>query len=75
MKKIVILIPVYNDWESLLALLKDINSEIQKINNCKFSCLIVNDASTVKAPNLFKPIYLENLTLINMKKTQATKGV
>ena len=68
MRKIVILIPVYNDWESLLALLKDINSEIQKINNCKFSCLIVNDASTVKAPNLFKPINLENLTLINMKK-------
>ena len=68
MKKIVILIPVYNDWESLLALLKDINSEIQKINDCKFSCLIVNDASTVKAPNLFKPINLENLTLINMKR-------
>ena len=68
MKKIAILIPVYNDWESLLALLKDINSEIQKINNCKFSCLVVNDASTIKAPTLFKPINLENLTLINMKK-------
>ena len=33
MKKFKILIPVYNDWESLNKLLNEINKEIQEINN------------------------------------------
>ena len=31
MKKIKILIPVFNDWESLIKLLNDINNEIENI--------------------------------------------
>ena len=30
--KIKILIPVYNDWQSLTILLKNINNEIEKLN-------------------------------------------
>ena len=67
MSKIKILIPVYNDWHSVFKLLENINSEVSTLK-AEFSVIIVNDASTVKAPNLFKPINLENLTLINMKK-------
>ena len=55
MKKIVILMPVYNDWESLLKLLKEINLVIQEIKNYSFSGIIINDFSTVNKPNIIKP--------------------
>ena len=36
MKKIIILIPVYNDWESLTKLLKEIDEVLKDINNFEF---------------------------------------
>mgnify|MGYP001313881656 CR=1 FL=1 len=45
MSKIIILIPVYNDWQSVFKLLEDINFEISKIDN-QFSVIILNDASS-----------------------------
>ena len=48
MKKVIILIPVYNDWESLNKLLDDINENIKSFIHINFECLIVNDASTIK---------------------------
>ena len=45
MKKFLILIPVYNDWQSLTILLKNINNEIEKLNH-NISIIIVDDAST-----------------------------
>ena len=45
-KKIIILIPVFNDWESLKKLIKEINENIQNFKDIEFECLIVNDAST-----------------------------
>ncbi len=45
MKKIIILIPVYNDWQSLEKLVEDINLKVKNIN-CKFSIFIINDGST-----------------------------
>ena len=44
MKKIIILIPVYNDWESLKKLIKEINDTIKDFNDINFECLIVNDS-------------------------------
>ena len=55
MKNIYILISIYNDWESLKLLLKKINEEVKKTNNCKFNCLILNDASTIPMPEIKKP--------------------
>ena len=49
MKKVKILIPVYNDWESLIKLLDEINKVITDIKNTEFDCMIVNDASTIKS--------------------------
>ena len=46
MKKIIILIPVYNDWESLDKLLIEINKNIEFFSDINFECLIINDAST-----------------------------
>ena len=43
MKKFFILIPVYNDWESLTKLLEEINEVVKSINNVEFNCIVVND--------------------------------
>ncbi len=45
MKKFKILIPIYNDWQSLSKLLKKINIEIKDFNH-DISLIIVDDAST-----------------------------
>ena len=54
MKNIIILIPVYNDWESLKKLILEINNCIENIDGFVFNCLIVNDASTVENFDLNK---------------------
>ena len=55
MKKIIILIPVFNDWESLKRLIKEINETIKDEKDFLFECLIINDASTQDLPKLIKP--------------------
>ena len=50
--KIKILIPVYNDWQSLSKLLENINLEISKLGH-EFSAVIINDGSTDPTPNNF----------------------
>ena len=70
MSKINILIPVYNDWKSVLKLLENINLEISTLEG-DFSVTIVNDASTES--RLEFPIDLEKLKsiqIINMKENQ-----
>ena len=67
MKKIKILIPVYNDWQSVFKLLENINTEILTLD-CEFSVIIVNDASTESRseflPNLSN---LKSIQVINMR--------
>ena len=70
MKKFKILIPVYNDWESLFKLLEDINSTVQSIKDCDFSCVVINDCSTIKIPEIKVPSNISSLKLINMKKNK-----
>jgi len=69
-KKIIILIPVFNDWESLIKLIKEINENIKDYNSVHFECLVVNDASTINQPNLVKPNNIKSLQILNMKKNQ-----
>ena len=70
MKKFIILIPVYNDWESLKKLLSEINESIALFNDINFECLIVNDASQIDLPELIKPNNLKSLEILNMKKNR-----
>ena len=70
MKKIIILIPVYNDWESLKKLLIEINANIRYFNEISFECLIVNDASTIQPPKLNKPSNFESVELLNMRENR-----
>ncbi len=67
MKKIIILIPVFNDWQSLNKLITEIEENISDIKNFSFACLIVNDASTIDQFNLKKPKSFSSLKILNMK--------
>ncbi len=49
MNKIKILIPIYNDWQSVFKLLENINLEVSTLN-FEFSVIIINDASTESRP-------------------------
>ena len=70
MKKIIILIPVYNDWESLNKLLIEINKNIEFFSDINFECLIINDASTTQLPELHKPDNFESIELLNMRENR-----
>ncbi len=70
MKKFKILIPVYNDWESLIKLLDEINKVIADIKNAEFDCMVVNDASTIKKPQIQVPQNIKKIEIFNMKKNR-----
>ncbi|MFL2883551.1 MAG: glycosyltransferase [Pelagibacteraceae bacterium] len=70
MKKFIILIPVYNDWESLIKLLFEINSNIQNINNAEFKCIVINDASTEPPHDIKVPTNIDSIKVVNMKKNK-----
>ena len=70
MKKIIFLMPTYNDWESLIKLLEEINSVIRNIKNYEFKCIIVNDCSSAESPKIVKPKNFNSLKIINMKENK-----
>jgi len=68
--KIKILIPVYNDWQSVFKLLENINSEVSNLDH-EFSVIIVNDASTETRPELSVNLEkLNSIKIINIKENQ-----
>jgi len=70
MKKIIILLPLYNDWKSISKLLKEIDLQID-VKDEEISVLIVNDASTEERSGLdskFKQI--KKIKILNMKKNK-----
>ena len=68
--KIKILIPVYNDWQSVFKLLENINSEVSNLDH-EFSVIIVNDASTETKPELSVNLEkLNSIKIINMKENR-----
>ena len=70
MKKIIILIPVYNDWDSLNKLLNEINSSLESLKNFEFSCVIINDCSSVKQTIISKPSNIKTINIINMRENR-----
>ena len=70
MKKIKILIPVYNDWRSVFKLLENINSEVSTLV-AEFSVIIVNDASTENRLEFSIDLSnLKSIQVINMKENR-----
>ena len=71
MSKVKILIPVYNDWQSVFKLLENINSQVSKLND-EFSVIIVNDASTESRSEF--SVDLNNLNSIQIMNMKENKG-
>jgi glycosyltransferase involved in cell wall biosynthesis len=70
MRKIKILIPAYNDWQSAFKLLENINSEVSKLE-AEFSVIIINDASTENRPEFLADLNnLKSIQIINMKENR-----
>ncbi len=70
MKKYIILIPIYNDRESLTKLIENINEELNGVN-AEVSILVINDASSQQIidtyPNLEN---IHSFEIINMKQNR-----
>ena len=70
MKKITILIPIYNDWQSVSKLLDEVNANVKGLD-LEFSIIIINDASTeaqsLTAENLDN---LKSVRVMNMKENR-----
>ena len=66
--KFKVLIPLYNDWQSLLKLLENIDHQVSDIDHI-ISIVVVNDGSNEKAPDNF-PKYLKitSIKIINLKE-------
>ena len=70
MKRFTILIPIFNDWESLDKLLNNININIKNIKNVKFNCIVVDDCSTVKNQNIKVPKNINSIKIIHMNENR-----
>ena len=66
--KIKILIPLYNDWQSLLKLLENIDHQLNDKDN-NISIVIVNDGSSEKVPDSFpSSSKINSIKIINLKE-------
>ena len=70
MKKFTILIPIYNDWESLEKLLIKINENIKNIEGTKFNCVVIDDCSTIKNPDIKILSNINSIKIIHMKENR-----
>ena len=74
--KIKILIPVYNDWQSVLKVLDEINN-LSIDPKFQISIIIINDASNHDRPNIDENFdNISSLKILNLKKNQGhTRGI
>ena len=70
MKNIIILTPVYNDWESFTKLIVEIDKVVSNFKNMSFKLIAVNDGSKEKTPSIKLPPNLELIEILNMKINQ-----
>ena len=67
-KKYIFLIPVFNDWQSLNKLLKNIDKNIPMIKG-NFKAIIINDCSTFELKlNISKLKKIKDISVFNLKK-------
>ena len=68
--KVKVLVPIYNDWQSIYKLLDEIDN-LQLEKNFEISILIVNDASNHDRPEEEKVFEnIQSIKILNMKKNQ-----
>ena len=70
MKKYTILIPIYNDRESLTKLIENINGELNSVN-AEVSILVINDASSQQIVDTYPNLEnIRSFEIINMKQNR-----
>ena len=70
MKKYTILIPIYNDRESLTKLIENINGELNSVN-AEVSILVINDASSQQIVDTYTNLEnIRSFEIINMKQNR-----
>ena len=70
MKKYIILIPIYNDKDSLIKLIENINLEVKDLNS-QISIIVVNDASSQQVIDNYQNIEsIHSIKVINMKENR-----
>ena len=70
MKKYIILIPIYNDRESLTKLIENINSEIKDLNS-EISVIVINDASSQQIIDQYQNTEnINSIEIINMRENK-----
>ncbi|MDA9650644.1 glycosyltransferase [Candidatus Pelagibacter sp.] len=70
MKKFIILIPIFNDRESLTRLIENINLEIKDLNS-EISIIVVNDASSQQIIDSYPNIEnINSIEIIHMKENR-----
>ncbi len=70
MKKYTILIPIYNDRESLTKLIENINDELNSVN-AEVSILVINDASSQQIVDTYPNLEnIHSFEIVNMKQNR-----
>ena len=70
MKKYTILIPIYNDRESLTKLIENINEELNSVN-AEVSILVINDASSQQIVDTYPNLEnIHSFEIVNMKQNR-----
>ena len=65
-----ILVPIYNDKESLIKLIENINLEVKDLNS-QISIIVVNDASSQQVMDNYQNIEsIYSIEVINMKENR-----
>ncbi len=70
MKNIIIITPVYNDWESFTKLINEINKVVINFKDISFKLIAVNDGSQEKISSISVPICFEIIEILNMRINQ-----
>jgi len=71
MIKFKILMPCFNDWDSVYKLIENIDKEVSKIK-AEFSIIIVNDGSNQKRPQF--DVFLKNLKSVQVINVALNQG-
>ena len=68
--KYVILVPIYNDRESLKLLIENINDELKDLNH-EVSIVVINDASSQQIIDIYPNIEnINSFEIVNMKENR-----
>ena len=70
MMKVIILVPIYNDWKSVSKLIEEINSKVSNLK-CNVSIIIINDAS-IEQQSTYVPNFenIQSIKIINFKENR-----